>query len=108
MKHAPLSAIAVGALFAVSGCSAAGSSAIAPFAAQIGAVARVHGRPLATPEHNYIYVADTYANTVWILDCTRTSTARSVSPPILQQHRGHNFMLFGPLGAAVSPGSATP
>jgi hypothetical protein len=66
MKYsAPLLAIAVSALFAVGGCSAAGSSAIAP-PAQTAAFTHVHGRPLATPTHDYIYVADAYANTVWI------------------------------------------
>lgn len=62
----PLSAIAVSALFAATGCSAAGTSAIAPPAAQPGASARVHGRPLPTAGHDYVYVADAYADTVWI------------------------------------------
>ncbi len=67
MKYSPpLWASAVGVLFAVAGCSAAGSSAIAPSATQTGAFTHVHGRPLATPAHGYIYVADAYANTVWI------------------------------------------
>jgi hypothetical protein len=67
MKYSPpLLAIAVGALFAVAGCSAAGSSAIAPSPPQSGAFTHVHGRPLASPAHDYVYVADAYANTVWI------------------------------------------
>ncbi|HEY2473659.1 MAG TPA: NHL repeat-containing protein [Candidatus Cybelea sp.] len=61
-----LSAIAAGALFAAAGCSAAGTSAIAPPAAQPGASARNHGRPLPTAAHDYVYVADAYASTVWI------------------------------------------
>lgn len=55
------------ALLAGAGCSGAGSTAV-PSApqSQSSAFARGKGRPLADATHSYIYVADNYANTVWI------------------------------------------
>ncbi|HEY6327645.1 MAG TPA: NHL repeat-containing protein [Candidatus Cybelea sp.] len=64
-SHRPLFAGSVLlALLAAAGCSAAGTSAVTPAAPQ--AFARSHGRPIAALGKNYVYVADTYANTVYV------------------------------------------
>lgn len=64
-SHRPLLAGSVLlALLAAAGCSGAGTSAVTPAAPQ--AFARSHVRPIPVPGKNYVYVADTYANTVYI------------------------------------------
>jgi hypothetical protein len=52
------------ALVAAAGCSAAGTSAVTPAAPQ--AFAASQRRPIAAAGKNYVYVADAYADTVWI------------------------------------------
>jgi streptogramin lyase len=64
-SHRPLLAGSVLlALLAAAGCSGAGTSAVTPAAPQ--AFARSHGRPIPALGKNYVYVADTYSNTVFI------------------------------------------
>jgi DNA-binding beta-propeller fold protein YncE len=59
----PLSAVTVLlALFTAAGCSAAGTSPVAPAAPQ--AVARTQARPIATTSKNFVYVAAAYSNAV--------------------------------------------
>ena len=114
----PLSVIAAGALLVATGCSAGGASAIAPAAAQPVAFSRLHGRPLATPGHDFIYVADAGLNTVWIFPGRGAdpspvgSITNGVNGPqgMYIDSRG-NLYVTNPGNATVtiySPGSSTP
>ena len=119
MKYSPpLPAIAASALFAAAGCSAAGTSTIALLPAQAGAATHVHGRPLTRAGNDYVYVADTYANTVWIFPAggANPSPVTSITsglsgPQGMAIDSAGNLYVANGSGADVAifpPGSSTP
>jgi hypothetical protein len=65
-SHRLLSAATAAFVLGLAGCSAAGTSPVTPSGAQAAPFGKAHGRPVADASHNYVYVADAYANTVWI------------------------------------------
>jgi hypothetical protein len=65
------------ALLAAAGCSAAGTSPVAPAAPQ--AIARTQGRPFGTASKNIVYVADAYSNAVWIFPASGHTPTGSIT-----------------------------
>lgn len=65
-SHRLLSAATAALVLACAGCSTPGTSPVAPSGVQAAPFDRTHRRPVADASHNYVYVADAYANTVWI------------------------------------------
>jgi DNA-binding beta-propeller fold protein YncE len=62
----PLSPLALScSLLVMAGCSAAGTPTVTP-ASATAAGPRNLSRPIPKPGHDYVYVGDAYANTVWI------------------------------------------
>ncbi|HEX3671559.1 MAG TPA: NHL repeat-containing protein, partial [Candidatus Cybelea sp.] len=62
----PLRASVAFALLAGAGCSAAATPALAPSQPLVEKSVRTLGRPVPHGGHNYVYVADAFADTVWI------------------------------------------
>jgi streptogramin lyase len=111
----PLSAIPVLlAIFAAAGCSAAGTSPLAPAASQV--IAHPQGRPIGTASKNFVYVADAYSNTVWIFPANGHTPTGSITtglsgPQGLAVDGGGNLYVTNPDNATVTiypPGSTTP
>src|SRR5579863_6279300 len=69
--HRLLSAATVALALLAAGCATPGTSPIAPGGGQVPSaqrapLARQLGRPVPHARKNYVYLADAYANTVWI------------------------------------------
>src|SRR5579863_338536 len=103
------------ALLAAAGCSAAGTSAVTPVAPR--AFAPSHARPIAALGKNFVYVADAYANTVWIFPASSGSspvgsiTSGVGGPQGLAVDAAGNLYVANPDNATVtiySGGSTTP
>lgn len=104
------------AVLAAAGCSGTGTSTMTPAAPQ--AFERSHGRPMPAPGKNFVYVADTYANTVYIFPA-RPAGANPVGsittgvsgPQGLAIDASGNLYVGNPDNATVTiypPGSTSP
>ncbi len=115
-SHRLFASSALLALLAAAGCSGAGTSQVTPAAPQ--ALARSNGRPIPALGKNFVYVADTYANTVYIFPA-RPAGANPVGsittgvsgPQGLAIDAGGNLYVGNPDNATVTiypPGSTSP